>query len=85
MDTSPSKAGKAPPHDGTPRSHHAVILFFFLSVVDDFLPSFRSDRRGIFNTLLDLFLGLDAAFDVLHDLDLFFFNRLPLADLDLRA
>ena len=85
MDTSPAKEVKAPPHDGTPRSHDAVILFLFLSVVDDLLPSLRADRRRIFNTFLHLLLRLDASFYILDDLDLFFLDGLLLSYLDLRA
>ena len=85
MDTSRLNAVKAPLHNGTPRSHDAVILFLFFSVVDDFLPSLRADRRGVLDALLDLFLRFNPAFNVLDDLDLFFFDGFFFADLDLRV
>jgi hypothetical protein len=83
MDTSPAKAGKAPQHFKTRRSHDAVVLFFFFPVVDNFLAPFRSYRSRILDALLDLLLGLDASFDIFDDFYFFFLDRFFFAELDL--
>ena len=74
METTHIKEVKAPLHFKTRRSHDAVIFFLFFSMINYFLSSLGPYGRRISNTFLDLLLGLDAAFDVLDNLDLFFFD-----------
>ena len=64
-------------------AHDPIVLLLLLSMIDDLLAPLGPDAGSILDALLDLLLRLDASFNVLDDLDLFFFDRFFLSYLDL--
>ena len=64
-------------------AHDPIVLLLLLSMIDDLLAPLGPDAGSILDALLDLLLGLDAAFDVLDDLKLLFLDGLLLSYLDL--